>query len=298
MPDELYVTSHRRSDLNRLVSNENFIDLSQPERHRYIYRIISLSRLFQLFSTRVNVFVKPKRWDDPFENFILRSRIRFPSGELYNHGNRDSIYGQCWTLQSASDAMWRIYSPHGDAVRIRSTPKRLAQSIIDSSSVRPHTVRIGKVSYLSQAALVRFARLSFKTDESAYDAKGRTLLVKRLAFIHEREVRALIFASVEETAKSTSDFLQCPVNPHALIDQIMLDPRYSAEKAKSVKRQIAAQTDFRGEILRSLLYAPPPRLLLDFAMPKPERPSRSDVHPDWVQLVPAKKQSKRLKPWK
>lgn len=64
---------------------------------------------------------------------------------------------------------------------------------------------------------------------------GRTLLVKRLAF---REVRALIFAAVDETAKSASDFLQCPVNPHALVDQVMLDPRYTAENAESVKKHI------------------------------------------------------------
>jgi hypothetical protein len=195
MYDEIYVTSHRRCDRSRVLSDENFIHLSDADRDRYIYRIISLSRLFQLFSSRANVFVKPKRWDDPFENFILRSRIRLPSGEICSHGNRDAIYGQCWTLQSASDAMWRIYSPQGEAVRIRTTPRRRAQSIIKSSAIRTQTVRIGKVSYLSQAALVRFARRSFKTRESAYSAIGRTLLVKRLAFRHEREVRALIFAA-------------------------------------------------------------------------------------------------------
>jgi len=285
MANEIYIASHRRSDRNRVLSDENFIDLSNADRDRCIYRIISLSRLFELFSSCENVFVKPKRWDDPFENFILRSRIRFPSGEIYSHGNREAIYGQCWTLQSASDAMWRIYSPHGNAVRIRITPRRLAQSIVGSSAVRPHTVRIGKVSYLGQAALVRFARRSFKTGEFDYGAMGRTLLVKRLAFRHEREVRALIFASVDEAAKSDSDLLQCPVNPHALVDQVMLDPRYTAENAESVKKRIFSETDFHGEILRSLLYAPPPRLLFDLAMPKQKRPkrqSRLEAPQDWV----------------
>jgi len=293
MTEEICVVSHVRSDQDRVLSDENFIDLSNKDRDRHIYRIISLSRMFKMFSSSANVFVKPNKWEDPFENFILRSRIRFPSGEIYSHGNRDGIYGQCWTLQSASDAMWRIYSPKGDAVRIRTTPRRLARSIIQSPVVRPHTVRVGKVSYLSQAALTRFARGAFKTSEDSYTAMGRTLLVKRLAFKHEREVRALIFATAGDEAKGASDLLKCQVDPHALIDQVMLDPRYSAENAESVRKQILRQTNFRGEILKSLLYAPPPRFVLDFAIPKPKRPPRLDIPPGWVQMVPVRKRSKR-----
>lgn len=295
MFDEIYATSHLSSDRNRKLSNENFIDLSDRDRNHYIYRIISLSRLFQIFSSHTNVFVRPKMWEDPFENFILRSRIRLPSGEIVSHGSRDSVYGQCWTLQSASDAMWRIYSPQGDAVRIRTTPNRLAKSIIESSAVRPHTVRIGKVRYLSQAALARFVRNTFRTPESAYTAMGRTLLVKRLAFKHERELRALIFAPRREAAKTGSDLLACPVDPHVLIDQLMLDPRYSAENAEAVRKDIARRTGFHGEILRSLLYAPPPRLLLDFAIAKPKRPVPSGAPGGWVQMVPMRTRSKGSK---
>ena len=234
-------------------------------------------------------------WEDPFENFILSSSIRFPSGQIYSQGNRDSVYGQCWTLQSASDAMWRIYSPSEDAVRIRTSPNRLAKSIMVSPAVRPHTVRIGRVKYLSQTVLTRFARNCFRTGETAYTAMGKTLLVKRLAFKHEREVRALIFAPAGERAKAKPDLLACPVNPHELIDQIMLDPRYSVENADAVRKRIVRQTGFRGQILRSLLYAPPPRLLLGFAMPKPKRPDHLRVPKGWLQMVPAGRKSKQLK---
>ena len=142
MSDEIYIASHQSSDKDRVLFDENFIDLPDTGRDRFIYRIISLSRLFQLFSSQANFFVKPKKWADPFENFILHSRIRYPSGKIFAHGNRDAIYGQCWTLQSASDAMWRIYSPKGDAVQSAPLPGGLRKA---SSSLPP----FGPIQYAS-----------------------------------------------------------------------------------------------------------------------------------------------------
>ena len=47
--------------------------LSGLKRSDAIYRTISLERLFELFATKQNVVVRPKLWDDPFENFALQS---------------------------------------------------------------------------------------------------------------------------------------------------------------------------------------------------------------------------------
>ena len=90
--------------------NHNFINILDSERDKYIYRIMPLSRLYELFENTENVLVKPSLWEDPFENFILKSRVRFKNGKTYGFNHQNGFYGQCWTRSKASDAMWRIYS--------------------------------------------------------------------------------------------------------------------------------------------------------------------------------------------
>ena len=84
-----------------------------------------------------------------------------------------------------------------------------------------------------------------------------TLLVKRPAFRHEREVR-LIFTPAHEKDKASSDLFSYPIDPNELINQIMIDPRKTKQDANALKREIKSKTGFAGQIKRSLLYAPPP----------------------------------------
>lgn len=123
------------------------------------------------------MLVRPSKWEDPFENFILRA---------------DSVYGQCWTLQRSSDAMWRIYSPKVDAVRIRSTARRLLESLNQIRGSSGHREAfIGRVRYLNNQRLMSYAK---KIQRQGPAVLASTILVKCPAFKHEREVR-LVSAS-------------------------------------------------------------------------------------------------------
>lgn len=82
------------------MESDNFLFLPSDTRERFIYRIISIERLIETFASRNNTLVKPRLWDDPFENFILRCRIRLPDGAFATFGFQDQFFGQCWTLQS------------------------------------------------------------------------------------------------------------------------------------------------------------------------------------------------------
>src|SRR5438876_1012479 len=105
----------------------SYLNLSRRDRHMYIYSIISIARLYDMFDTSTNVLVNPQKWDDPFENVM---RAIFP---------RVGLFGQCWTRHTASDAMWRIYSPNSRSVRIRtklnSLVAGLSKSLRDSGAV-------------------------------------------------------------------------------------------------------------------------------------------------------------------
>lgn len=248
------------------MEDTNYLDISTAERDRFIYRIISVERLLQLFETQNNVLVKPKKWEDPFENFILQSQVQIQTGEIATFRFRDQFYGQCWTLHSASDAMWRIYSPSKDAVRIRSTIRGLADSISrtlgDWARVQAF---IGKVRYLPSKQLVAYANSAFVgVGTPSPQLFAQTLLVKRPAFKHEREVRILFFQRDENLA--THDLFVYSIDPHKFVDQIMIDPRMSEKDADALKAQIKVKTGYRGPIKRSLLYAAPPAMVLPFGV--------------------------------
>lgn len=223
------------------MNKDNYLEIPKSKRDIFIYRIMPINRLFELFHKKQNVLVKPQKWEDPFENFILRSK---------------QIYGQCWTLQSASDAMWRIYSPESNAVRVRSKVSALAEGLYQMRGKGAQDeVFIGRVQYLPNKALMSFAKNTLRNlTTHSQKMLAKTLLVKRPAFRHEREVR-LIFIPQD---KILEDIFPYSVDPNLLINQIMIDPRMSLKDADTLKIKIKAETGFSGEIKRSLLYAPPP----------------------------------------
>jgi hypothetical protein len=240
---------------------KNYLNLKPEDLDKYIYRIISLDRLDQLFKEKINVLVSPELWDDPFENFIMKSNIRFDDGTIADIEFCDDYYGQCWSLHKASDAMWRIYSHDKKSVRIRTTIRKLAESLSYTLSEWKNVQSyIGKVQYLPNKKLMDFANTVFSGIPQP-TSFAKTLLVKRPAFKHENEVR-LIY--MDKDKKRDSNLYRYTIDPHDLIDQIMIDPRLTKDEADKVKDQIIKSTKFTGSIKRSLLYAPPEGMVFKF----------------------------------
>lgn len=236
------------------MKQENYLNFGPGKNSTTVYRIISTKILYEFFDQRENTLVRPSKWEDPFENFILKSLVRLNDGTIANFSFPDSFYAQCWTLNQASDAMWRIYSPQSTGVRIKTSVRKLATSL--SKSVGEHAeiqTFIGKVRYLSQKQLMTFANSVFQNGLNP-TAFAHTLLVKRKAFVHEKEVR-LIYMALDKGPKG--DLFRHWVNPHDLIEQIMVDPRLSKVHAEKVMSEVKDRTGFQGPIKRSLLYAPP-----------------------------------------
>jgi hypothetical protein len=283
----LYVVGHRYNSPDGIPTDENYIRIPPALRDRHVYRIFSVSRLIELFTLRHNVLVKPHMWDDPFENFMIHCPFEFLGGQTYRSGHRDAMYGQCWTWQHSSDAMWRIYSPKRNAVCIRSTPRRLCESLAKTRGKRAYCeAYIGAVQYLTQARLIKFARESYyKSRSDAIRRMAETLLFKRRAFAHEREVR-LIYMAAAGNARSLPDLHPYGIDPHELVDKIIIDPRATEAQARRLRSKIISETQFAGEITRSQLYATPPQPLVRFI---PLRPKKITLPPGLVAMVPTSK---------
>lgn len=233
---------------------QSFIGTIAPDTR--IYRILPQARFFSLFEEKKNSLLRPEKWDDPFENVFLKSPIALPNGETRQFGFRDDVFGQCWTLETASDAMWQIYSKNCDGIRVRTTVRRLVDSMrAVQSNYADVSCYIGRVEYRTESELRQFGKSMF-TQYSREEAIARSLLLKRKAYKHEKEVR-LIYVSPDTT--NEADFVYSyKIEPLNIFDQAMVDGRVRWKDFVALKEEIAVRTRLsRRRIWRSLLYTPP-----------------------------------------
>lgn len=247
------------------MEQENFINLSPKELDQFIYRIIPIDRYFELFNNQENALMDPRKWRDPFENFILNSRIETPSGETGRFQFRDGFRGQCCTLHKASDAIWRIYSPNSNAIRFRTTIRKLGQSLWETLGDWAHLqCFVGRVEYMGSRQMKGYMKNIFSPPNTLNSKLfAKTFLIKRRAFSHEREIRLMYF---EKDHLKTEKMFFYPIQPNKLIDQVMFDPRMSIDETNSLKSRIRAETKYTGKMMRSLLYTSPKNFVIPFKL--------------------------------
>jgi hypothetical protein len=237
------------------TQNANFFNLAEKDLDGHIYRIMPEEWVLNMFSSRENTIAQPHKWKDKFENFLLNAGGVL-NGERFQYGYQHDFVGQCWTSQSYSEAMWGIYADDRTKryLRIRSTPRKLLTSLIDTHSQMPQdTCFIGKVKYEKERVLRDFL---YNNGVLAISAKwfANSLLLKRLPFKHEREIRLLYFGDASNYA---GGLYRYTIDPHDLITQMMADPNRDRGNWPTERDAIKKTTGFRKRIMRSKIYNPP-----------------------------------------
>lgn len=200
-------------------------------------------------------FAHPSRWEDPYETHIEHS---------YDH----AVFAQCWSTASHSDAMWRIYSPDYLSVRLRTTEQKLADAMrVHTSRSVGFKRRLKEVSYLKPAAYKRevaeIEAVMADSDFASPSLAADLLCIKRWAFKHEQEVRAILYNSMavrEEHQRVTG--VEVPVDGFDLIETVMFDPRVPEEICKAMMHYIKDVIKFPGAVGKSQLYTVPSKSVL------------------------------------
>ena len=109
-----------------------------------IYRYMKAEHLAEWFDKKTIRMANPETWDDPFEKF-MREAI-FAQKIPQDHENGE-IFGLCFSKNGASDALWKIYSPTGQGLRICTTIGKLRSQLAISPQLTPGRTFIGKVNY-------------------------------------------------------------------------------------------------------------------------------------------------------
>lgn len=245
------------------------VHLSEDALDQPIYRIYALDRFKTLVSSATDALVHPTRWDDPFENFMLArtevrdeiSRTTIPLRNL-----ADDWYGQCWSLTSESDAMWRIYSPSGAGrgVKVRTTIRRLFENLRAVGPAQwPQQFFVGRIRYVDQAELDQLmGRITFADVTAGGQGTGfaELLCLKRDTFAHENEVRLLFqdmaLPDPPRGRLGGGGVFKYPLDAHYVFDEVVLDPRLEEADFLAMKAELQA-AGCRLPISKSSLYEVP-----------------------------------------
>jgi hypothetical protein len=225
--------------IKRPMNAKNLINVTDPD--AAVYRIFSKNRFLDLLASSRNGLVNPSKWEDPFENFFLRSQVVGPEGEKISMSSlAEDWYGQCWTCNNDTDAMWRIYSPEKRGIKVKTTVRKLFESFYDEGDIYASLKFFcGKVRYLTEPEITAFMnKVTFQEIAFGGQSTGfaELLCIKREAFQLENEVR-LLFQDLDPK-RGTAGVAQFDVN--MVFDEIVIDPRLPNIDAAKIDAEIRA----------------------------------------------------------
>ncbi len=238
--------------------NNNYLSIERDERNTPIFRFTTADRILKIIDKGKNTLVSPRKWKDPFENILSRMKFRKANGDLFKHPLRDRVYGQCWTMAKETDAAWRMYIPTGNGVRVRTTIRKLHQSLVDAQEKYAQmSCYIGRVEYKKEDELSAWFSDPQWVKEHLFSVgcrgQAESLLFKRKEFEPEQEVR-LIY--LEPHNIGDDDFHHYALDVSNVIEQITFDPRMEDDLYETYS-SILHKLGYAGKVDKSTLYQIP-----------------------------------------
>ena len=151
------------------------------ERNQKIWRYMDFRKFMHLLSSKTLWFNRTDKFEDPFEGKYPLKNLQDMRGrewavmEHLTEHMRQFTYINCWYISDhESAAMWKLYAQTKEAIAIQTTYDKLHLQM-------PEECYIGEVSYID-----------YKNDVIPINNAFNPHMIKRNAFAHERELRALI----------------------------------------------------------------------------------------------------------
>lgn len=241
------------------------LDLDTP-----IYKYIPFKYLKLMIQNSNLYFGKVSSWEDVYENWFLKEQMVLPTGEKGDAMDLiPGVFGQSWTLQEESDAMWRIYSKldrtqhdylDDTAVRIKTTARKL-YNVIYANDEDFYTSYIGAVKYLSQDDFLKMQdSLSPLNPLDLSEVFVKSYFFKRAPFEHEKEVRPILIYSPKHE-NFGKDGVSFDIDFDNLIDEMVTDPRLTPDEYRTVRGQLIGLGAKSDKVRNSELYNIPPHII-------------------------------------
>lgn len=245
--------------LNDFIAlNSINVDLDQP-----IYRIFEFSKLAASIENKELTLLRPKLWEDPFENFLFNSKGKLDSGEIVSFEPiRDPLYGQCWSYRKDCEELWRGFESNVNSLKVKTTPRKLMKFLYDlSNPFHIFSYFIGKVKYVSDDEIANyFKEVINLSNRSSGIELVFTLLLKRLSFSYEQEIRLIFHKPVNSINQNVinnpwnnSDFFKFKIDPDTLFEEIEINPWCNQATFSIILYYLINGLQFEGLVTRSSL---------------------------------------------
>lgn len=232
---------------------------------KLLYKYMPLERVLEMLTNKTIWFANPTIWKDPFEKRFIENMYNI-DGVQRQYPWKDRVYCMCATQTATSEAYWNAYSAGEIGVSIKFNRQNLLNEL-DRLAAAGNRIYIGKVQYQQtqniKAALSGNAFLNPSgipiTSLGKEELKVKLLLLKRLAYQYENELRFLIVRG--RAAKQAGTLLKYTIPNTDLIDSISLDPRIGPLTIELLRKEFETNYGFtpigktQRRVQRSLLYA-------------------------------------------
>jgi len=225
--------------------------LKQPEDGNVkIWRYMNFTKFLSLLDTRSLHFSRVDRFDDPFEGSYPKKNISSRETEFKSLSNfqqesakessreimmewRKYVAVNCWhENEYESAAMWNLYLKSEEGIAIQSTFNSLSKSIIDEEDIL-----IGRVNYID-----------YENEYIDPESIIEPYIHKRKSFVHEREIRALVFKVPSEGKPFSDEGKKISVDVGILVQKIFIAPNspiWFLELVKSAVKKFGFNFDVK-----------------------------------------------------
>lgn len=249
--------------IDEYFKKQNVIDLNLDTD---VYKYIPLKFLRLMIENNTLFLGKVSKWEDVYENWFLKETLELSNGEFGIATNLiPGVYGQSWTMEEESDAMWRIYSRIDNpkdgtisylenvAVRIKTTARKIYDAIY-TQDANMATTYIGSVKYLTVEEFRKLQdSLSPLSPLDLNQVFSESYFFKRKPFEHEKEVRPIVILPSDDPSFDVEG-LSYPIDSEAFIEEIVADPRLTVDEYNYVREQLLEIGIGHNKIRQSLLY--------------------------------------------
>lgn len=206
-----------------------FVNITREEflSKKLLHKFMSLEYALSTLEKKCLWFANPTTWKDPFEKRFIEAKYKDCKGKVKQFAWKDRIFCICMTETSTSEAYWNTYSQQTIGVELKFNRKCLLDALETLATNNNLNIFIGKVEYMKTSDIRKpLSEIPFNPQINSgintQMGKARLLLLKRIAYRYEDEIRIMIVKKDKTKEKGTYLKYQC--DNTAMIDSITLDP--------------------------------------------------------------------------
>lgn len=244
----------------------HFVNFTKDEflSKKVLHRYMPLEYALKMLNEKALWFANPQIWKDPFEKRFITAKFKSGAKEQ-DFPWKDKVFCYCSTQTYTSEAYWNTYSRGQVGIEFMINRQVLLNELGKIS--KDLDVYIGRVEYMLTKNIKKsLSSIPFDPPiPSNFDNEmcARLLLLKRIAFAYEDEVRILIVAK-DKSKNKDGIKIQYSCKNTDLIQSITLAPSLEENTTKLFKdvfenkyefSPVTTSTGHKSRVLKSQLYA-------------------------------------------